>query len=707
MFERLYKFSTRFPGLISAASVVVVVACGVYAAGVFNDLSQKDGFNASGTEASQVASEIGQSLGNQQPTAIILFTTYDSSLSVLDPGYRVEVERLLSPLRRPGTTIITYYDSGLNALISSDRQSTFATVKMAGTADEQYERLNNWQTSVKSSFLITQLGGELVAQRQSSDQVESDLKLAEIITLPILALLLLVIFRGVIAAALPLILGIISIVGGIAVVRLLTHVTEIDQYSLNVITVLGLGLSVDYSLLMVSRFREELDGSASVTDAVRRTVMTAGRTIFFSGLTVIASLLSLVIFPIGFLRSIGLGGTSAIVVAVVAALVLLPALLMLIGHRINMWQIIKFRPRRPDHNGVWQRLGQFVTRRPLLSVLGSGAIIMVLAWPVSHLVVTATDYKTLPAGASSREVAQSLATNFGANRPPIQVLFASEASSASAEGAKQTDVLVNQIKTSLPHVASIQKTPPTSLGGKVLLNVTYDQGSETQFAAQNLVAGIRGLKVKNGTILVGGKPAFFYDTNQAVIYYLPIAISIIAVAMFVLLGLLLRSIIIPLQAIIINSFGLLASFGVLVFVFQDGNFTSYNWLSRTDGLTLTIPILVFGVAFGLSMDYAAFLYSRMREEFDKGAGSKAAITQSLDHTGSIITAAALLLFVVVAAFMSSKVAFLQQVGVGLSVAVVIDAFVIRLFLVPSIMTLLGKLNWYAPKWMARWRIRHN
>ena len=734
MFERAYKLTTGFPGLVLSATVVLVAAAALYAAGIFSDLSTNNGFNATGTEAAAVAERVSQDFPGRQPTAIILFRTYDASLHVVDATYQHEVTRLLAPLVSDGAKISGYYQTQGAGFVSNDKQATFVTVTLAGNDAANYRRLENWHNNAFSPYVTSALGGTLVADQQSSKQVEADLRLAEIITLPLLAVLLLFIFRGVVAAALPLVLGIISILGGIAVVRLLANVTAIDQYALNIITVLGLGLSVDYSLLMVSRFREELNRTSNVRDAVKRTVMTAGRTIFFSGLTVIASLLSLVVFPIGFLRSIGYGGSSAIIVAVVAALVVLPAMLMLIGRRIDAWSIGRLPAGLGGRDG-WRRLATSVTRHPWMGLGVSLVMVAALAWPLMHVTFTASNYKTLPREASSRDVAQALVTDFPSGSAPLQVLFMPLHDPLSATGIGEIYDVSHHIKADVAGVTDVQgptpldegvsraqyqaaytaATPPSNLaalaastvsGHEVLLTVTYGTGEPTDAAPQRMVTDLRGLDSPDGTLRVGGEPADFHDTVAKITHYLPVAGSIIAVAMLVLLGLLLRSLVIPLQAMVINGFGLLASFGVLVFVFQQGHFTSYAWLTRTDGLTLTIPLLVFGVAFGLSIDYGAFLYSRMREERDAGATTKDAIIGSLSHTGSIITSAALLLFVVVAAFMSSKVAFLQQVGVGLSVAVLVDAFVIRLLLVPSVMTLFGETNWYSPRWMARWRIRH-
>ena len=733
MFEAIARTITRWPKIIISVAFVAVVASAIYSSGVFAKLAEDNGFNNKDAESSQVTQQLQDTFGIKANSGIILFKSKADASQVQSLAYEAEMTRLLSPLKAEGAHIDTYYSTLQPAFISTDGHETYAVVTLPGSTDKQYRQLKDFASTVHGTLLQTYVGGELVGQKQAGNQVENDLKLAETISLPILAVLLLIIFRSVIAAALPLILGVTAIVGGISVVRLLTRFTSIDQYSLNIITVLGLGLSVDYSLLMVNRFREELDREKTVEQAIRRTVLTAGRTIFFSGLTVIMCLLSLIIFPIGFLRSIGIGGTSAIVVAVVGALVILPAILRLLGDRVNRLRIITIRTRTSG-TSIWHRIGAFTMKHPLQTLILSGALVLVIASPVLQAHFMAGDYRTLPTGSSSQEVGRALAHDFATQQAKLTVIYHMDDAPRSAAGITHmyaltqslaaiknvTDVTGPTPLTAGASALSYQQayasgSPPPPLqqlaaqtirGNTVMFSVAYGNHGASDDATQDIVHAIRNLHLEHGSLQVGGEAAELADTLRTVGHYLPYAGAIIVLAMFVLLSLMVRSVIIPLQAIVINSFSLSAAFGVLVWVFQEGHFTTQTWLTQTGGLDPTIPILIFAVAFGLSMDYSAFLYSRMREEYDVSHNPNDAILKSIEHTGGIITAAALLLFVVVAAFASSKIAFIQQVGIGLSLAVLLDAFVIRILFVPAVMRFFGHASWYAPKWLSRWEIKH-
>ena len=678
---------------------VIVAFAGWYGAGVFNSLTASDDVFAKGSESERVASFLAEQPG-AQPDAVLLFGSKNGS-DVTTKDYAVEVERVLGTLE--GASVQSFYTTGVAAFVSNDKTQTFATVefKDSSSSEANFKALKQLEADESDNKIITlHAGGQLVANKQITHQIEADLVTAELISLPILALLLLVFFRSVVAASLPLVIGMIAIAGGLAVTRLLTNVMEIDQYAINVITVLGLGLSVDYSLLMVNRYREELE-SHPPDAALRRTVMTSGKTILFSGLTVMVSLLVLTLFPISFLISVGIGGASALFVAMLAALTIMPAMLRLLGPRINTLRVGRRRPLRS--NGLlWRRVGEFVMRFPLivtsLFIIG----ILAISYPILSINFKANDYTVLPENSSARIVGDVLANNFDGQKAPIVIVYEPNGNTPTSEGYGGFGKFIVDIQD-IDGVSGIVSI--TSDGTTNVVKILYE-GEPTGSTAQRIVNHIRDMDLAYATVMVGGTPAIHGDVMQAVLDKLPLAIAIIVVSMFVLLALLLRSIVMPLAAIFINTFALLAAFGIIVLIFQYNFLTDETWLHATGGLDITTPLLIFAIAFGLSMDYAVFLYSRIREEYDRTHDTKEAILSGLQLTGPLITQAALLLFVVVAAFASSQIAILQQVGVGLALAVLLDAFIVRVVFVPAVMKLFGRANWWAPKWLNRFSIRH-
>ncbi len=708
--------------LITAA--LLLIAGGLYGTGVFSSLSAGNKTTAEGSQSETVTKFL--STQHYEPDAVILFDSKNNQI-VTGDQYRTEIASLLSGI--PNADFASYFTTSSNAFLSRDKTQTFVTVTFKNNDEEKnYKELENFQAAHESNLVNAEIGGSLVATKQISHQIEKDLMTAELISLPILAILLLIFFRSVVAAALPLVIGIAAIIGGLSVVRLLTSVTSIDQYAINVITILGLGLSVDYSLLMVNRFREEIK-KHSTDEALRRTVMTAGRTILFSGLTVMVSLLVLTIFPISFLRSVGIGGASALLVAMVAALTIMPALLRLLGKRIDSLRIGPHHDKK-QQGARWHRIGTTVMRFPLLVSGIVITLILVIASPALNMTFKANDYTVLPHASSARIVGEQLSQNFENSEPPLLVLYRHDGNVLSTQGINDLYDITQKIQ-GMPGVRTAQSITtvgglpkellsmlattnsfPTELKGMVydddttVIRVTYD-GTPAGETAQQLVASIRDITPSNASVKVGGDPAIHADVVKAVGGKIGYALLIIAVAMFIILSLLLRSFVIPLAAIIINTFALLATFGILVVIFQYGFGTEWTWLLKTSGIDITIPVLIFAIAFGLSMDYAVFLYSRIREEYDKRGNTKKAILEGLAVTGPLITQAAVLLFVVVAAFASSKIAILQQVGVGLALTVLIDAFVVRVVFVPAVMQLFGRANWWAPKWLTKISIKHD
>jgi RND superfamily putative drug exporter len=475
---------------------------------------------------------------------------------------------------------------------------------------------------------------------------------------------------------------------------------------------------------MVARFREELAVQPTVHEAVVKTIRTAGRTILFSGITVIVSLLSLSFFPVTLLRSISLGGASAVALTLVAALIILPCILLLLGHRINRWRLgmpVRSHTKK-DAPNLWSRVAGWVTRRPIISLLGSLLIVGFLASPLMNVHFIARDYRALPTGTSAKVVAEALTNNFGVGQSPVVVLvtvddIASEKGLAAlldassqiknihgvssvvglstispgASAAELYNLAYGPASKHNPQLPALKKQYVA--GNTAQLLVTYTDGGPSDATAQAIVRDVRALKSDSFSVIVGGQPAVQYDLVATILKYLPYALATIVITIMIFLSILLRSILIPIQAIVINSFAILASLGIVVWIFQEGNLTNISWLVKTGGLDVTTPLLVCTIAFGLSMDYAVFLYSRIHEEYLKTKDTTLAIVNGVRLTGSIITEAATLFFIVVIAFATSAIPMLQQIGLGMAIAVIIDAFFVRIIIVPAVMKLVGRANW--------------
>jgi len=729
----LTRFLSHHAKLVLVVGLALLLAAGAYGLGLFNTLSDaNDNFFANGTSSEQTNQKVKDIFGTDDTkTSIVLFEAKDRSANVRDNSYAKEVSRILGTLDT--TNVVTYYGTHSDQLVSRDGHDTYAIVTMSGTPNEQYKALTSFNDSVKSDLFNVSIGGTLVGQRQTMNQAKEDLSMAEMISLPILAVLLFLFFRGPVAAAIPLGMSILTILGALAVARVIHMFVAIDTYTLNVITILGVGLSIDYSLLMVNRFREQLHEGHTPAEAARITSKTAGRTVFFSGLTVIICLLALLTFPVGFMMSVSIGGAAAVLVAVIISALLLPPALQLMGKSIDKWSM---KPRTTVMKG-WKRLAEGVTRHPFVALIAGIIVIAGLVWPVGHFQTSTFDWRTLPSNQSAYHVGQVMSERFDIKTPSLTVLatFDSEPtisqlcelsktiSSVDGVDSVQTAYspsetmpncetmpsILAKVKTESPQQAAlIEKNAAKYLSGnyaRVEVVSTYESSDKR---IRTVISDLASADYGSGVqVAITGMAARSQDTLDTYLRLAPIVVSIIAVAMIIVLGLSLGSILLPLQAILINSVALFISLGVLVMIFQFGWGANVLGMTSGNGFELSIPILVFVMAFGLSMDYAVFLYSRMHEIYDKTGNPHEAIVGGVAKTGPIITAAALLMFVVVSAFATSHISLIQQIGVGLAVAVLVDAFFVRVFFVPAVMQLFGKASWWGPKWLKKITIKHD
>ena len=525
------------------------------------------------------------------------------------------------------------------------------------------------------------MGGTALATTQVNRQVQDDLAFAEKIAFPLLFVLGLWVFRSLVAALLPIVCGALTILGGLLLLRVVDLAMPVSSYALNIVTGIGLGLGIDYSLLLVSRYREELARLGPGPDAVRRTIATAGRTVAFSSVTVAAAVATLAIFPLGYLRSMGIAGGAVAPLAGLISLTVLPALFVLLGERVNAlsprrWRLAAERAASGERGG-WYRLARALMRHPVPVAVAATVFLVVLALPFLGVRFTGIDASVLPPKLSSRVVDTAIRREFPptALSPVFAVVRGTEHDARAYAAAVRAPVV----------------QAPRRLGEGVWM-VTASSGKPfLDTASQGLVRQMRSIP---GNVLVGGSTAQFLDQKQTLGALLPLAAALLAAATFVLLWLATRSLVLPAKALVMNVLTLSATMGVLVFVFQDGRLEELLDYRSQGALELTQPVVLFAIAFGLVTDYGVFLLTRIKEAWDAGASNREAVADGLERTGRIITAAALLFCVAIGAFAASQIVVVKEIGIGVALAVLIDATVVRALLVPSLMAILGRWNWW-------------
>jgi uncharacterized membrane protein YdfJ with MMPL/SSD domain len=709
MFDPLARFiykRRRFIGIGAAVFFVLAIAVGSSVAKHLAPYGNDD----PATESVR-ADDLIQSKGYRETSVVVLFKGAPVSSPAMRARVR-DVERQLRS-RHDVATVTGYYDSGSRAFVSRNGRATYLSVALRPTDDKKLQDAANGITDELDGKPGITVGGNAVAQQQVNSQTESDLRRAELLAFPILFLLSLLFFRSAVAAVLPLLVGGLAIVGTFLILRIASEVGSISIFALNLTTGLGLGLAIDYSLFMVSRYREELarrgvdsaDAPASRTqrwEALRATMRTAGRTVLFSSLTVAVALASLIVFPQRFLYSMGIGGASVALFAALVALVVLPAVLSLLGPRVNalspaFLQRRAERDAKPMQQGFWYRLSRFVMRRPAPIAIASASFLIALGIPFLSIKFTSVDAQVLPTSASAREVDDVLRADFPPFRDsPIRVVVDGGGPSA-----------VSKVSSELRRergIAAVER--PQRLSGGVTVIDSVSTSPWIAQASKDTVNRIRDLSDPPGsTVMVSGATAHFADFQSSLASHLPVALTIVVVATLVILFLMTGSVILPVKSLLMNALNLSAVFGILVLIFQDGNLEGLLGYTSQGALEQTMPILMFAVAFGLSTDYAVFLLSRIKEARDGGASDSESVALGLERTGRIVTAAAVLFAIAIGAFATSEIVFIKQNGIGTALAVLIDASIIRALLVPSLMELLGKWNWWAPAPLRRLHAR--
>ncbi|HET8862689.1 MAG TPA: MMPL family transporter [Solirubrobacterales bacterium] len=614
---------------------------------------------------------------------------------VAKPSTRRRIAALEAELRKRGDveSVNGYYTTRSRDFVSNDGRSTYLAVALKPDDDKEWQEAGGNIAEEFSGRPDILVGGAAVAQEQVNKQVEEDLKKAEMLAFPLLFLLSFLFFRSLVASLLPVMIGLLAIVGTFLILRVASEFGSISIFALNLTTGLGLGLAIDYSLFIVSRYREEIAKDGPGLAAMRRVLATAGRTVFFSSLTVAAALASLLVFPQRFLYSMGLGGSLVVLLAALISLTVLPAVLTLLGTRVNSLAPRFLRRRaeadtRPDEHGFWYRLSRFVMRRPAPIATLSALFLIVLGLPFFAIKFDTVDPKVLPKDTSARQTYDVVTAEF----PPYQ-----EAPIwVSVQGGDRAGIakLTAEVRRT-PGVANVY--PPQRLREDVTAIQALSVNPFNSEASKATVERVREIPPPPGaTALVGGATADFIDFQGSLARHLPIAFAIIVIATLVILFLMTGSVVLPIKSLIMNVLNLSAVFGLLVLIFQDGRFEGLLDYTSSGAIEQTMPILLFAVAFGLSTDYAVFLLSRIKEARDNGASDSESVAIGLERTGRIVTAAALMFAVAIGAFATSQIIFIKQNGVGTALAVLIDASIIRALLVPSLMELLGKWNWWAP-----------
>ena len=706
MLTRLARFTVRRRRLVLAASLVAFLAFGAIGGGVAEQLSS-GGFEDPSAESTQAQRLVDERFGASTPNLVLLVTADGGDVD--DPATAAAGAALtqeIAELPQVGAAFSYWSLGNAPPLKSEAGHQAIVLAQIEGDEDEVDEAIAELSPELTrdGATIDVAVGGFAEVFRQIGTTIESDLAKAEGVALPITLLLLIVVFGSVIAAGLPVAIGVLSIVGTFFVLFVVSRFTQVSIFALNLTTAMGLGLAIDYSLFVVSRFREELARGRDVESAVVRTVETAGRTVVFSALTVAASLAALLVFPLAFLRSFAYAGIAVVGVAALASILVLPAVLAALGHRIDKFSI----RRKASTRTFWHDQAVRVMRRPWVYAVSVTALLVLLGVPFLHIKFGLPDDRVLPADATSRQVSDAIRDGFESNEAGAAAVVADGVDPAtkaaeidayakalsSVEGVSRVDAATGF------YVGGAQVLPANELSARfVAPNATYlnvvPSVEPVSAAGERMVKDIRKVEAPFD-VLVTGQSAQLVDSKASILAKVPLAAGIILAVTFTVLFLMFGSVLVPVKAVVLNLLSLSATFGAMVWIFQDGHLSGFLGFTATGTIDTTTPILMFCIAFGLSMDYEVFLLSRIKEEHDRTGDNEHAVAVGLERTGKIVTAAAALLAIVFIAMATSGVSFIKLFGIGLTMAVLMDATLIRATLVPAFMRLAGEANWWAP-----------
>ncbi len=732
MIDRLARLATeRTRRVLILAGVVFLVAAAVGGPVVSILKSDNSEFQAHNAQNQQVLRAIKQATGQSAEYGVVALVPASADVRT-HPAAAAEAQRVAGLLAaQRGFQRALYYgppgragaSSHLPALVSRDGRATLVLAAFS-SQDSSAAAVAHVTPSLAGAGV--RFGGNDVTYHEINERTAADLKRAETLALPILLLLSFWVFRGLIAAALPLLVGGFAIVLTFLVLRVIDQFLGLSIFAANLVTGMGLGLGIDYSLFVLSRYREELARTQAATDggeptdgrqlsradasvAITRTLHTAGRTVLYSTLAVAGAAASMLVMPLRFLYSMGVGGATVALSAGAVSLMVLPAVLIALGPRINALAPARLqrnaaRAARAEESGAWYRLARGVMRRPGAVALGTAVVLLALASPALHLALTPADSHVLPPSAEPREVAEAITHRFAVNGAQTVTLVMH----ASPSEAPAVAALARRAQA----VAAGQATaagPPRYLGRDTWTAELVPRGNVGSAANQQLVHNLRALATSGGvpggggapsvasTLLVGGGTAWFVDQKAAIAAHVPLTLAILAIVTAGFLFLMTGSLIVPLLALLMNLLTVAVGAGLLVVVFQHGHFSSLLGFTTIGGLEESNLVLLFIIAFALSTDYGVFLFARIKEAHDSGLPAREAVAHGLERTGRLVTAAALLFCVAIGAFMTSDIFFVKELGFGAALAVAIDATFVRALLVPALLGRLGERAWWAPR----------
>ena len=702
MFMRLGSFIVGHRKSVLITYIIAILIAGGIGSLSFSRLDS-GGYSDLNSESAKAANYITDTFKVQDPVAILVVDA--GTRSVDDPAVVAEaaaLEKEVAATKGIQRTL-SYWSAG-NALSlkASDGKAAFLFI-YADIENYDFDGYGAVGKIIAEKFdgeyksLDVYAGGGAVVTDAINSKIKTDLLLAEGIAIPLTFILLAFVFGALVASAMPLVVGVGAILGSFFFTYLLTLATDVSVFALNLITGLGLGLGIDYALLIVNRFREEMHNGKSVEESAIITVGTAGKTVFYSGLTVMVTLSALLLFPLNFLKSFGYAGVVVTLFAIFGALIPLPALLAILGKRVDKG-VTRKGGLTPKEDGRWAKTARLVMARPIPVVVASLSILIVMALPIANIAFAQVDSRVLPesnpAAISSAIIEERFASFEGS---PIEVIL--------PNGAGREDSL-NSFLAQAKSVEGITRVSALEYAGEDIRVQVIPGTSSRTLDAERLIKELRALDKPDG-LLVGGAAADFTDSQGGIARTLPWALGWIGIAVFILIFVFTGSIILPIKAVLLNGLSLVATLGVVTWIFIDGHL---KWLVGDFTVTGTLDtgsvILVAVVVFGLSMDYELFLLSRIREEHLLGKSNVEAVAVGLQRSARIITAAALLLAVVFAAFITSGVTSIKMLGFGVAFAVLLDATLVRALLVPALMRLFGERNWWAPKSLRRFTLTH-
>lgn len=673
MFAKWGSIAYRRRWVVLVATVLLTVLGGVWGIGVFDKLSQ-GGYEAPSSEAARADKVAEEAFGRQNGDVIVIYRG--------DFANPLELKKVADHISGfPKDDVL----KTVGPVPSDDKQQALVAITLtSGDSNEQQKQFADIESQLRIDGFTQQVGGLVPTQKAINDMSQEDLTRAEMFSLPLVLLLLVIIFGGLVAASLPVAVGGLAIMGALGVLHVIAIYTEVNSFAVNVASLLGLGMAIDYGLFMVGRFREELAAGRTTEQAVGRTVASAGRTVMFSATLLVIALAGLMIFPHGFLKSLAYGGMAAVAIAALVSVTLLPALLGVLGHRVDKLGM-PWRKREPSERG-WRRLSGKVMKRPVLFAVPIIGVLVALGTPFLGVQFGQVTEKVLPEGNTVRVATENINQNFST--------LSNTGFKIVVRGGDQA--AVQEYLGKVKDVRGVGEVQPLGTDkGVTSASAGLEQDALSDESKQAL-KDVRAIAPPpNAEVLVGGNTAIVSDSLAAIADGLPLMVVLLVGATLILMFLAFGSVVLPIKAVLMSALSLSATFGVLVWIFQEGH--GADLLGVTPGpLESGIVVLMAAIVFGLSTDYEVFLLSRMVEARGQGATTEEAVSTGLAKTGRVITSAALLLIVVTGAFAFSQVAMMRFVGVGMILALALDATVVRMLLVPAVLKLLGNAAWWAP-----------